>query len=122
MNNTRICIEDIPRYADVSHRVIGNQTVKVSDLLDVPIVIWKFEVLDSIYRKKDKDPNKHYMKFQFSYEKDPGPRFVAGTSSYYLISDVEEVREFIPIRATIRHKELPKKSSEDKARYAYVLS
>lgn len=117
----KLDLENIPRFSEVSKRIVGD-FIKVAKLVDVPIIIWRFEVQDSIYRESDKDPNKQYMKIQFSYESKPQERLVTGTSSYYLIEDVEGIEDKLPVRATIVHRELPKKRIDEKIRYAYMLT
>lgn len=121
MADKEFSLESIPKYSDISSKVHG-EFIKMANLIDTPIIIWKFEIHDSIYRKDDKDPNKNYMKIQFSYQSSPKERYVTGTSSYYLISDIEAVTSYLPIRTTIVHRALPKKSPDEKTRYAYILS
>lgn len=121
MTDKEVSLESIPKYSDISSRIHGD-FIKIANLVDKPIIIWKFEIHDSIYRKEDKDPNKNYMKIQFSYEDRPKERYVTGTSSYYLIEDIEAAKNYLPFRTTIVHRPLPKKSPDERTRYAYILS
>lgn len=116
-----ITIDKIPRYSDLSSRIHGDK-VKIATLVGVPIVIWKFDIRDSIYRKDDKDPNKNYVRIEFSFESDITRRYVTGTSSYYLIEDLQSVQKNLPIRATIVHQQLRRRNPTEKIRYAYILN
>lgn len=117
MNN----IQNIPKYSEICNKITGEH-VKIASLLDVPIIIWRFQVKTSIYRKEDNDPNKEYMQFQFSYESDPDRKYVSGTSSYYLIADLREIESSLPVRTVISNKQLPRRTPEERIRYAYVLT
>lgn len=121
MTSNEFSLDRIPEYSKVVNKITG-EFVKIISLVDVPIIIWRFEIYNSVYRKDDNDPNKNYMKILFSYQAKPESKFVTGTSSYYLIADIEGVQEHLPIRATITHRPLAKRTIDNKIKYAYVLS
>lgn len=88
----------------------------------MPIVIWDYKVSSSIFRAQDGDDNKMCLTLLFSFEKDLSIRYIAHTSSYYLIEDIESVKGQFPFRAKIIKKVLRKRSSQDTTvREAYVL-
>lgn len=121
MEFKNIVLDSMNTYAEVCSKLSGN-SVKISELIGIPIVIWKYEFHKSIYRTSDKDPSKRYLKIQFSYESDLNQKFTTGTSSYYLASDIEDVKEYLPIRTTIIEKPLSRKNTRGEPKCAYCLS
>lgn len=73
--------------------------VAIDKLVNIPIVVKDFRIVDSKYKKTNSDK---CMTIQFEYRENPNERFVLFTGSQVLIHQCEKYKEKMPFEATIQ--------------------
>lgn len=124
MSKKRINPDSIHEYSEISKHIIGTKK-KIMEIVNKPIIIWRFQIAPSVYREEDEDPNKEYVKMLITFQDDKSQqKYVVGTSSYYIVNDLKFItNDNMPMKTTVLHKLMEGKFTPDgKPKYMYTLS